>query len=109
MATPFVTHEVFQGDYCNEAHKKVKKALAVATNAVDVGIDFTYPAATHSKVKSGLKAQSNLADAQCLEFLDSFSPLYLEIEGGGMCPKTHGSAVWHIQSRSLMWSELCMP
>eukprot|EP00804_Cyclotella_cryptica_P003634 CCRYP_002218-RA/>CCRYP_002218-RA protein AED:0.69 eAED:0.69 QI:0/0/0/1/0/0.5/2/0/747 len=86
-ATPFATHEVFEGDYSNGTHKKVKKSLAAAAKSVDAGIDFSFPASTHPKANAVLKAQSTLAVAQCVEFLDSLSPLYKEIEGGGMSPK----------------------
>ena len=86
-ATPFATHEVFEGDYSNGTHKKVEKSLAAAAKSVDAGIVFSFPASTHPKANAVLKAQSTLAMAQCVEFLDSLSPLYKEIEGGGMSPK----------------------
>jgi len=86
-AIPFATHDVFEGDYSNGTHKKLKKSLAAAAKSVDAGIDFSFPASTHPKANAVLKAQSTLAVAQCQEFLDSITPLFKEIEGGGMSSK----------------------
>ena len=83
----FATHDVYLGDFSNGTHKKVKKAIMAAAKTMEGRIDYYFPAASNPKANAVLKAQSNLASSQCLEFLDSFSLLYLEIEGGGMSPK----------------------
>ena len=90
-ATPFATHEVFEGDYSNGTHKKVKKSLEAAAKSVDAGIYFSFPASTHPKANAVLKAQSTLAVAQCVNFLTLSPPFTRRLKGVACLLKILGS------------------
>jgi hypothetical protein len=86
-APPFASHAVFEGDYNNGTHLRLKKDLTAAAKSVESGIDYHFPASLHPKSNAVFRAQVRFALTQATDFLDSLTPLYKQISGGGMSSK----------------------
>jgi hypothetical protein len=92
-ATPFATHSGFEGTYNNGTHLRLKKSIKGVVRAIEGGLDATYSPRLHPKVNGVLKALLHVAEDQCLSFLDSCTPLWRKISGGGMSDKEAWSRV----------------
>lgn len=92
-APPFVSFEVFEGDYHNGTRMRLKKSLDSVAKAIESGIDFHFPISTRPKSNAVFKAQTQLAHRQACEFLEALAPLYKQISGGGMSNKEAWSRV----------------
>jgi hypothetical protein len=86
-APSFASHDVFEGDYNNGTHLRLKKDLTAAAKSIEAGIDYHFPASLHPKTNAVFRAQVRLALTQCTEFLDALTPLHKQISGGGMSVK----------------------
>lgn len=86
-ANQFATFDAFEGDYNNGTHLRLKRSLTTVSKAMENGIDYHFPAATRPLANAVFKAQARLSFTQCIEFLDSLSPLYKNIQGSGMSDK----------------------
>ena len=92
-ATAFSSHRNFEGTYNNGTHLRLRKAIGNVRKALEGGVDVTFPVRSQPQSNAVFKAQINLAAAQCLEFLDSCTPLFKKISGGGMEEKDAWSRV----------------
>jgi hypothetical protein len=92
-APPFGSCDIFEGEFNNGTHLQLKRKLQAVGKAIDEGIEYYFPAATHPKTYPVFKTHARTSLAQCLEFLDSLIPLYKQISGGGMSAKESWSRV----------------
>jgi hypothetical protein len=92
-ATPFATHSGFEGTYNNGTHLRLKKSIKGVVRAMQGGLDASYPPRLHPKVNGVFKQLLHTAEDQCLGFLDSCTPLWRKISGGGMSDKEAWSRV----------------
>jgi hypothetical protein len=92
-AGPFGTCDVFEGEFNNGTHLRLKRELSAVGKSIESGIEYYFPANTHPKTNAVFKTHARLSLAQCLEFLDSLIPLYKQISGGGMSAKESWSRV----------------
>jgi hypothetical protein len=92
-APSFASHEVFEGDYNNGTHLRLKKDLTAAAKSIEAGIDYHFSASLHPKTNAVFRAQVRYALTQCTEFLDALTPLHKQISGGGMSGKESWSRV----------------
>jgi hypothetical protein len=86
-ASQFASFDTFEGDYNNGTHLRLKRSLTQVSKAIENGIDYHFPASTKPLANAVFKAQNRLSHTQCIEFLDSFGPLYKNIQGSGMTDK----------------------
>ncbi|KAL3770242.1 hypothetical protein ACHAWO_009556 [Cyclotella atomus] len=86
-ASQFATFETFEGDYNNGTHLRLKRSLNQVAKAIENGIDYHFPIASRPLANAVFKEQARVSLTQCIEFLDSISPLYKNIQGSGMSDK----------------------
>jgi hypothetical protein len=86
-APPFGTCDVFEGEFNNGTHLRLKRELAAVGKSIEAGIEYYFPAASHPKSNAVFKTHARTSLTQCLDFLDSLIPLYKQISGGGMSSK----------------------
>jgi hypothetical protein len=86
-ASQFATFDTFEGDYNNGTHLRLKRSLNQVAKAMENGIDYHFPAASRPLANAVFKEQTRVSLTQRIEFLDSISPLYKNIQGSGMSDK----------------------
>ena len=81
-ATGMATHLAFDGVYNNGTHNNLEKSIKGVLRAWESGIDVSFPVRVHPKPNAVFKAILHISGQQCLEYLNSLTPMFKQISGG---------------------------
>ena len=92
-APAFSSHTIFEGNFNNGTRHRLLRSIDGVRTAFEGGIDVIFPVKTNPKANAVFKDHVQTVATQCKEFLESCSPLYKKISGGGMADKEAWSRV----------------